>query len=102
MPKQKKLPTTNPIPYCDIVRPILEMQRIRREEIPTLECRSTHVLKSRSVRDKENDNLYSIYGSLVSQNDTFMHNAFHAFHGTTLMHKGGKGKVLLRYQKVTI
>ena len=91
-----KIPTKHPVPYCDIVRPILETQRIQREEISTLVCRDTHVIKTRSMKHRENDNLHAIFATLISQSPQFIRNWLKSF---MLLHKNimllEKGKFYL-------
>ena len=91
MPRCKKIPTNNPVPYCDIVRPILETQKMCREEVSVLECRQTHEIKPRSVRNKENDNLYAIFVPLISQMPQFIRKWLKTFmltHESIMTEKG--------------
>ena len=44
-PKRKSIPPNNPEAVCNIVRPILEGQKIHREEICSLPCHVSHEIK---------------------------------------------------------
>ena len=71
-PKRKTIPSNNPDAFCNIVRPILEGQKIHREEVCSLPCRVSHEIKPRSTRVKENDNLYTIFSSQTQQTLYFL------------------------------
>ena len=61
MPKWRNIPCNNPYKFCKNVDPIMEQDRISREEMVSLPCRATHQIKPQSLRVLENDNLYAIY-----------------------------------------
>ena len=71
-PKRKSIPSNNPEAFCNIVRPILEGQKIHREEVCSLPCHASHEIKPRSTRVKENDNLYAIFASETQQTPYFL------------------------------
>ena len=71
-PKRKTIPSYNPDAFCNVVRPILEGQKIHREEVCSLPCHVSHEIKPRSIRVKENDNLYAIFSSQTQQTPYFM------------------------------
>ena len=91
MPQHKKIPTNNPVPYCNIFRPILETQKMRLEEVSLLECRRTHEIKLRSMRSKENDNLYAVFMPVISQMPQFIRKWLKTFmltHESIMTEKG--------------
>ena len=51
---------------------ILESDRITKEEMVNLACRSTHSMKAHSVRVSENDNLYALYAQQIGQDVSFL------------------------------
>ena len=55
--KIKKTPCTNPHDYCKVVEPIYEVHKVSRQELTELPCRPTHMIKVRSSKILENDNL---------------------------------------------
>ena len=67
MPKRKKIPSNNPHAFCNIVRPILEGQKICREEVCSLSFHVSHKIKPQSIKVKEDDNLYAIFTSQIQQ-----------------------------------
>ena len=61
MPRKRKIvPSNKPYLYCNVVCPILESQKVQREEVSQLQCRSMHEIHAMSTKTKENDNLYAI------------------------------------------
>ena len=72
MPQRHKVPSNNPLQCCNIVCPIIENQKIRWEEIVQMPCQRTHELKARSVKQKENDYMYAIFGLQLAQNPKFV------------------------------
>ena len=77
--KRKTVPSNNPYLYCNVVCPILESQKVQREEISQLQCRSMHGIHAMSIKTKENDNLYAIYGSEISHSLEFVCKWLHLF-----------------------
>ena len=73
MPKRKIIPCNNPYKYCKNVEPIMEWDKISREEMVSLPCQATHQIKPRSLRTPENDNLYAIYSPYIKQDTDFLH-----------------------------
>ena len=71
-PKRKTIPSNNPDAFCNIVRPILEGQKIYREEVCSLPCHVSHEIKPQSTRVKESDNLYAIFASQTQQSPYFL------------------------------
>ena len=72
MLKRKTIPSNNPHAFCTIVRPILEGQKIQREEVCSLACHISHEIKPRSIKVKEDDNLSAIFSSKIQQTPSFM------------------------------
>ena len=72
MPKQKSIPCNNPYKFCKNVEPIMEWDKISREEMVSLPCWATHQIKPRSLRIPENDNLYAIYSPHIKQDIDFL------------------------------
>ena len=72
MPKQRSIPCNNPYKFCKNIDPIMERDRIGREEMVFLPCRATHQIKPRSLRVLENDNLYAIYSLHIKQDIGFL------------------------------
>ena len=72
MPKQKNIPCNNPYKFCKSVEPIMERDKISREEMVSLLCWATHQIKPRSLRIHENDNLYAIYSPHIKQDIDFL------------------------------
>ena len=71
-PKRKTIPSNNPDTFCNIVRPILEGQKICREEVCSLPCCVSHEVKPRSTKVKESDNLYALFASQTQQSPYFL------------------------------
>ena len=72
MPKRKNIPCNNPYKFCKNVEPIMERDKISREEMVSLLCWATHQIKPRSLRIPENDNLYAIYSPHIKQDIDFL------------------------------
>ena len=72
MPKLKNIPCNNPYKFCKNVEPIMEQDKISREEMVSLLCWATHQIKPRSLRILENDNLYAIYSPHIKQDIDFL------------------------------
>ena len=72
MLRQKKIPRKNPLPYCNLIRPVLEPQKICCEQICMLPCRGKHELKPCLIKIKENDNLYAIFSTYADQMPYFI------------------------------
>ena len=72
MPKWKNIPCNNPYKICKSVEPIMERDKISREEMVSLPCWATHQIKPRSLRIHENDNLYVIYSPHIKQDIDFL------------------------------
>ena len=83
MPKRKKIPSNNPDTFCNIVRQILEGQKICREEVCSLLCHVSHEIKPRSIKVKEDDNLYAIFASQIQQSSYFFMKVAHNFYAIT-------------------
>ena len=67
-----KLPSNNPYGYKVVVDPIYEYKCITRDEMIGLPCRVIHLIKPRSVKIWEDDNLYAIYAPHVNKLVTFI------------------------------
>ena len=72
MPKWKNIPCNNPYKFCKNVDPIMEWDRISREEMVSLSCRATHQIKPQSLQISENGNLYAIYSPHIKQDIGFL------------------------------
>ena len=72
IPRGTKLLSNNPCGYKVVVDPIYKYQCITRDEMVGLPCRVTHLIKPRSVKIHEDDNLYTIYAPHVNKSVTFM------------------------------
>ena len=72
MPKRKNIPCNNPYKFCKNVEPIMERDKISREEMVSLPCWATHQIKPRSLQIPENDNLYAIYSPHIKQDIDFL------------------------------
>ena len=72
MPKRKNIPCNNLYKFCKSVEPIMERDKISREEMVSLPCWATHQIKPRSLRIHENDNLYAIYSPHIKQDIDFL------------------------------
>ena len=72
MLQRSKLLSNNPYGYKVEVDPIYKYQCITRDEMVGLLCRVTHLIKPRSVKICEDDNLYAIYAPHVNKLVTFM------------------------------
>ena len=72
MPKQKNIPCNNPYKFCKNVEPIIERDKISREEMVSLPCRATLQIKPRSLWILENDNLYAMYSPHIKQDIDFL------------------------------
>ena len=74
--KKKKVPGEgNPWPYKDTVPPLPEADKLTRSDVLQIECRSrykirnnTHIVDEKSA----NDEVYRMFGEMLSQNVTFM------------------------------
>ena len=72
MPKRKNILCNNPYKFCKSVEPIMERDKISREEMVSLPCWATHQIKPCSLRIHENDNLYAIYSPHIKQDIDFL------------------------------
>ena len=72
MPKWKNIPCNNPYKFCKNVEPIMEWDKISREEMVSLPCRATHQIKPWSLQILENHNLYVIYSPHIKQDIDFL------------------------------
>ena len=79
MPRKKALLSNNPFEFTTIINPILETERITREEMVRLPCRMTHMIKPRSLRIPEDDNLYAIYADQVGKSIPFIRSWLRCF-----------------------
>ena len=86
MPKWKNIPCNNPYKFCKNVEPIMEWDKISREEMVSLPCRATHQIKPRSLRIPENDNLYAIYSPYIKQDTDFLRKWLKTFVISNLAH----------------
>ena len=67
------VPVKSDYKYCTTFLPILELDRVGRDEIVVLCCRQMHQVKPKSIYVKEDDVLCSIFRIRVGQNPSFMH-----------------------------
>ena len=72
MPKRKNIPCNNLFKFCKSVEPIMERDKINREEMASLLCWAVHQIKPHSLRIPENDNLYAIYSPHIKQDIDFL------------------------------
>ena len=72
--KIKKIPCKNPHEYCKVVKPIFEIHKVNRQELTELPCRPTHMIKARSSKVCENDNLHAIFLKYTKHDITFIRN----------------------------
>ena len=72
MPRKQGLLSNNLYGYKVLMTPIYEQQRITQDEMVGLPCRATHKIKARSVKIREEDNLYAIFASYVNKPVSFM------------------------------
>ena len=72
MPHKQGLPSNNPHGYKVLVTPIYKQQHITEDEMVGLPCRVTHKIRARSVKIREEDNLYAIFASYVNKPVPFM------------------------------
>ena len=69
---KKDIPSKNPNKYIKEVIPIPELNRISKEGMAQLSCRPMHKVKPRSIKTRENDNLYTIYAARINQSIGFL------------------------------
>ena len=72
--KIKKIPCKNPHVYCKVVKLIFEIHKVGRQELTELPCRPTHMVKVRSSKVSENDNLHAIFLKYTKHDTTFIRN----------------------------
>ena len=79
--KIKKILCKNSHEYCKVVEPIFEIHKVIRQELTELPCRPTHMIKVRSSKVSENDNLYAIdlFLKYTKHDITFIHNWLNFF-----------------------
>ena len=65
--KQKNIPCNNPYKFCKSVEPIMERDKISREEMVSLPCWATHQIKPHSLKIHEDHYLYVIYSPHIKQ-----------------------------------
>ena len=70
--RAKCVPTHNEIKYCTLLDPILETDRVTREELVELFCCKTHQVKAKTIYAEKNDALHNIYAIHTGQNPQFM------------------------------
>ena len=79
MPKQKNIPCNNPYKFCKSVEPIMERDKISREDMVSLTCWATNQIKPRSLKIHKDDNLYVIYSPHIKQDIDFLPKWFKTF-----------------------
>ena len=79
MPHKGALLSNNPYEFNTTIMPILETEQIIHEEITRLPCRTTHMMKPRSLKVQEDDNLYAIYADCVGKTVSFMRSWLRCF-----------------------
>ena len=82
MEKQRrkiKLPSANPWEYLRTYQHVPESSKLQKDEIPQLQCRTTHCVSLQQYEHNVNDGLYSIYGYRVGQSPEFMREWLHYF-----------------------
>ena len=82
MEKQRrkiKLPSANPWEYLRTYQHVPESSKLQKDEIPQLQCRTTHCVSLQEYEHNVNDGLYSIYGYRVGQSPEFMRDWLHYF-----------------------
>ena len=57
---------------CTLLQPILETDRVSREEVVELCCRKTHQVKPKTIYSNEDDTLCNIFAIHAGQNPAFM------------------------------
>ena len=70
--RYKEILSRNLYCYWEAVQPLFETQKISKEEMTQLCCHAMHCIKPRSVKLKENDKLYEIFGEWARQPVSFM------------------------------
>ena len=72
IPSRHYVPTNNKYKYCMSLQPILETDRVSREEVVELCCRKMHQVKPKTTHIKEDDVLCIIFTIHAGQNPAFM------------------------------
>ena len=82
MEKQRRktaIPSANPWKYLLNYQHVPESAKLRKDEVPQLQCRTTHCVSLQQHEYSENDGLYIIYGHRVGQSPEFMREWLHYF-----------------------
>ena len=82
MEKQRRktaIPSANPWKYLLNYQHVPESAKLRKDEVPQLQCRTTHCVNLQQHEFSENDGLYTIYGHRVGQSPEFMREWLHYF-----------------------
>ena len=98
MEKQRrkiKLPSANPWEYLRTYQHVPESSKLQKDEIPQLQCRTTHCVSLQEYEHNVNDGLYSIYGYRVGQSPEFMRDWLHYF--ITTVYKTHSKRIGLTY-----
>ena len=64
----------NKYKYCTILKPILQTDKVTRDELVALYCRSTYKVKQKTIFVNKDDALYSIFAIYAGQSLKFMGN----------------------------
>ena len=70
--RARTIPTKNKYKYCTKLVPILETDRLTRDEIVALCCHSTYKVKQKTIFVKEDNAMYNIFAIYAGQSPKFM------------------------------
>ena len=58
--RPRPIPSNSKYKYCDFVVPVYETDKISKEELNQICCRTTHCVRLKATTHAENDNLYNV------------------------------------------
>ena len=77
--KEKEIPTKNPYKFSKVLHPIYETQKMSKDSLANLCCRSTLEIKARDPNVKEEDILYHAFSSESGGSSALMKIWLHLF-----------------------
>ena len=70
--RPQPIPSNCKYKYSNFVDPVYETDKVPKEEIDQLSCRTTHCIRLKVTTHAENDNLYNIFALYAGQDCKFM------------------------------
>ena len=70
--RPQPIPSNSKYKYCDFVVPVYETDKISKEELNQICCRTTHCVRLKATTHAENDNLYNVFALHAGQDCDFI------------------------------